>query len=479
MLLGIDGCAQAPSTSESPAGQTQTSAPPFSRKTLTDILGPTAASLESFVDKDVNVVEFKGRALGRRLQQKWEAAGRGRFTIAHYGDSHVQLGYGAEAARNKLQVTRGSAGRGMVFPFAIAKTYSHNDFSSTFEGEWTTANSIQSEPRIPLGVSGFVAQTFDRAAAFILNFATLPEPGAKKVRLFYVVTAPGYQVSLSSGGRRWERPLPVAIPGSASQHVDFDVPRLTDELRFEIRRTGADDAYFEVHGVSIENVTPGVMYHNLGVGGANFSALLAQTYFDEQSRALSPDLIILDWGTNDIIYKNAVAADLEGVIVDTIRKVRAVHPDALIMLTSTQDMYFQNRPVTSAWDFAVLIRRIAMENDCLMYDWYRVAGGRDSIRTWYVYGLARTDHLHLTSNGYAVKGDLMAQALLNTFDILKRAPSRDSILVSTRREENPRSVSAWLKALKPFETRPDMMSGISAKPGKPPPKRNPPPKRKS
>ena len=38
----------------------------------------------------------------------------------------------------------GSAGRGMVFPFAIAKTYSHNDFSSTFEGEWSYASSIQS-----------------------------------------------------------------------------------------------------------------------------------------------------------------------------------------------------------------------------------------------------------------------------------------------------------------------------------------------
>ena len=41
-----------------------------------------------------------------------------------------------------------------------------------------------------------------------------------------------------------------------------------------------------------------------------------------------------------------------------------------------------------------------------------------------------------------------AQALLNTLDILTRSPTRDNIEVGTRREENPRSVSAWLKAMK-------------------------------
>jgi lysophospholipase L1-like esterase len=87
-----------------------------------------------------------------------------------------------------------------------------------------------------------------------------------------------------------------------------------------------------------------------------------------QSKVLAPDLVILDWGTNDLIYKNTVPDQLEATIVETIRKVRAEHPDALIVLTTVQDTYFRKQPITATWEFAQMIRRLAKENDCLLYD---------------------------------------------------------------------------------------------------------------
>jgi lysophospholipase L1-like esterase len=167
--------------------------------------------------------------------------------------------------------------------------------------------------------------------------------------------------------------------------------------------------------------------------------------------------VILDWGTNDIIYRNALAPNLERTVVATIRKVRAVHPNALIMLTSAQDMYFRLKPITAAWDFAVLMRRLAAENNCLFYDWYRVAGGRDSMLVWYAYELAGADHVHLSSHGYAIKGDLMGQALLNTIKALDANSRLDRIAVQPMREENGASVSAWLKSAKPSRPRPPLV----------------------
>ena len=204
-----------------------------------------------------------------------------------------------------------------------------------------------------------------------------------------------------------------------------------------------------MHGVSIENAAPGVMYHNLGVGGANYGALLAQTYFEDQSAQLAPDLIILDWGTNDLVYKNSVPPELEKNIVQTIKRVKAQHPKALILVTSAQDMNFRRKNITAAWDFAVLARRLAFENDCLFYDWYRVAGGRGAMTIWTAYGLASPDNIHLTGLGYAVKGDLLAQSMLNTLGRLKAEPSIKSLEIATTVNMQPHSVVGWLKELSP------------------------------
>lgn len=452
-----------------PAGLEGPAKPAFGWKTLPDLIGAEKAQLlTAFVTPEVNTLEAANPQLLQRLQDKWEAAGQRRFTVLHFGDSHVQGGYGAQMSRHKLQSIAGSAGRGMVFPYAIAKTYSQNDYKSSFEGEWITANSIQVYPKLPLGVSGFVARTADAQASFTLQFHQQFEPGPKVLKFMYRTTSSAYRMRMQSGDLLWEGELP-GDDGSqgGSRLVEIAVPQLHDAIRFEV--VNADpkpEDTFELHGVSIENKTPGVIYHNLGVGGAAYGSLRAQAYFEVQSSQLAPDLVILDWGTNDLIYKNTVPEQLEATIVETIRKVRAEHPDALILLTSVQDTYFRKQAITATWDFAQLVRRLAKENDCLFYDWYRVAGGRDAMRTWYAYGLALPDHVHLSGTGYALKGDLLARAMLNAVAWRKQnSSSAAGLWTEAQPAEVPRSVSAWLKAVQPFQRRPDLIRTHAASKG--------------
>lgn len=426
------------------------SAKAYTRRTVDDLLAQQGQSLNRYVTAETNIFEFKDARLVQRLQQKWAAAKTDGFKVAHFGDSLVQGGYAAEIARNRLQSLGGSAGRGMVFPYSIAKTYSQNDYKSTFTGDWTTANSIQQTPRLPLGVSGFVARTSAAEASFTLNFVALPEPGKKLVKFFYVATSTAFTLRVQSGNFVHNVAVPSGGAQPRTQMLTLSFPELSDTLQFELRNANPNSGgYVEVHGVSIENTTPGVMYHNLGVGGATYSALLNQTYFEEQSAQLAPDLIVLDWGTNDLVFKNSVAPDLEKIMVQTIKRVKAKHPQALILITSAQDMNFRRKNITAAWDFAQLARRVAFENDCLFYDWYRVAGGRGAMTIWTAYGLASTDNIHLTSLGYAVKGDLFAQSLLNTLERFKREPAIKSLEITTTVNIQPHSVVGWLKELSP------------------------------
>lgn len=422
----------------------------YARRTIEDILGEPARSLNRFVTADTNVLEFKDARLVKQLQQKWASANKDGFTVAHFGDSLVQGGFAAEIARGRLQSLNGSAGRGMVFPYAIAKTYSQNDFRSTFTGDWITANSSQAQSSLPIGVSGFVARTAAVDASFTLNFFTTPEIGTKRVKFFYVATLGTYTLRVQSGNFLHDIVVSGGSASPQSQMLELSFPEMSDTLRFEIRNTQPKNgSFFEVHGVSIENATPGVMYHNLGVGSANYGALLAQTYFEEQSARLAPDLIILDWGTNDLVPKNSVPPEFEKNLVQTIQRVKAKHPNALIVVTSAQDYNFRRKNITATYDFATLARRLAFENDCLFYDWYRIAGGRGAMTIWTAYGLASPDNIHLTGLGYAVKGELFAQSLLNTLERFKNQPTIKTLEVATTAAVQPHSVVGWLKEVSP------------------------------
>ena len=411
------------------------------------------STLHEFVNSTLNIIEFKQSQVLFDLFQKWESKENPRISIAHFGDSHIQGGYAVESARQRLQQSLGSGGRGMVFPYAIAKTYSQNDFKSSFQGEWSTANSIQLTPRLPLGISGFVARTHQFKTEFELNFTNPFDPGVKKVRLLFRASHPNYEVKVSSGSVTKTKALHEALL-VGNGLLEFDFPELKENIHFEIANVSNDLGMFDLTGVSIENYDDGLLYHNLGVGGSAFGSLLAQSYFDQEISFISPDVVILDWGTNDIIYKNTVPDNMREVVKKTIDRVRAAQPKAVIILTSVQDMNFRRRNIDAAQKFSQLMRELSAENDCLFYDWFRVSGGADSMTWWHAYGLASQDQIHLSSLGYRIKGELMAQALLNSLQALKiQNMSNSSMWINETANDHPQSVVRWLKTTQPYTLR--------------------------
>ena len=400
------GPAPAPPPQGAPAGASAGEAGggpvrPDTRRGVADAgaLPPVAAAYD-FIDERANLLEFRHGSALAAFSRKWSDPRPQPIVVAHFGDSHIQNGFAVEVARRRLQQLRGDAGRGMLFPYAIARTYSHNDYTSSYEGTWASANSIEQVPKLPVGVSGFVARTTDPKAAFTISFRQPPAAGTKRIKVFLRTAAAGWRLTAISAGRRVSLDLD-AFPAGASPFVEFTLPELGSTLRFELGGAPEPASAFELHAVSIENDAPGVLYHNLGVGGANFGALLAQRHFAEQFRALAPDLVVLDWGTNDIAYRNEVPERHVEVVESTIRAIRAVSPETTIVLTSVQDMNYRGRHVSAAADYAALMRTLAFRNGCAFYDWYRVSGGAQSMRHWFANALASNDQLHLTARGFA------------------------------------------------------------------------------
>jgi len=160
------------------------------------------------------------------------------------------------------------------------------------------------------------------------------------------------------------------------------------------------------------------------VSGARFSAIENQDLFEPQFSYMRPDLVVLDWGTNDIVFDNKIPPRFRELVIATIDRIRRVSPQSVILLTSVQDMNRRGRNISVASSYARMMRSIAFEKGCLFYDWYQVSGGAGSMKQWYRYQLAQKDQIHLTFKGYQLKGTLMSEAILASLNQLRRFPNQ-------------------------------------------------------
>jgi lysophospholipase L1-like esterase len=404
-----------------------------------------------------NLVEYGDpRAFGRFLT-RWRAGPERPVVIAHFGDSHVQNGYQVGASRESLQRVRGIGGRGMVFPYAIARTYSQEDYSSSFTGSWRTANSIQQPPRLPIGVSGFAATTSDPAASATLTFTRPPARGALTVYVQVKADA-SYRLTLTADGVPQTK---LISPRTVPQRLRFELASLASVLRldFELVReeaapaagTAAPAPTFTLYGLDLRDAAPGgLVYHNLAVGGAAYNALLDQRLFESQFASLGADLVVLDWGTNDVLYTNSIAPTLADTVRRTIRRIRAADPEVAILISAPMDERFHRHDVTATGQLAELLRRIAFEENCLFYDWFAIAGGADAMRAWAAEGIASSDGIHLNRRGYALKGQIFAEALLRT---IRLASGEHAAAMATRpgRANSVRAAPRSLEGTPPGE----------------------------
>ena len=378
----------------------------------------------AFINPKFNVFQYANKALIDSLMIKLEKSRYEKTSILHFGDSHVQLDHFVSALRHSLDSVFGNAGRGMIFPFNIAKTYSHTDYNSTFTGEWLSANSIQNPPKIPVGVSGFVAKTNDDSATFTIKFKRGMKADSYAINVFHKMNKGSFDVSLGDT---------VAFSKVYSNNImtRFEMNQSLDSLSLKVKNSNNDTSNFYFYGMSLEKKSPGIIYHNLGVGGASYCALLQQKYFDEQFNFLQPDIVLLDWGTNDIIYHNQISDTLEKTIVNTIKKIRSNNPNVSIILFSVQDMNYKGKNVTICKNFSDLIRKVAIQEGCIFYDWFYVAGGRYSMKKWESNLLGRKDNIHLTAEGYKLKSSLFLSAIINGLKEYRNKNLGDNFILPT------------------------------------------------
>jgi LysM repeat protein/lysophospholipase L1-like esterase len=381
------------------------------------------------VKNKLNFIQFQDATLFQQMVTGLTSAKTNGYSVVHFGDSHIQAEGPTSVARKNLQALYGDAGRGMMFAYSAANSYSSILYGTSHTGNWTYAKSFQSAPKLPLGVSGMTVRTDEKNASLIFNLKQ-PNSSYQKLRVFIKKDTSSFDFKIVTA----EDQISIKIKDHVSSNLPYiDIPITGNQSKITIQlvQNSPNQNFFEFYGMSLEtSQNKGLIYHSVGVGASQYGSLLLEELLDEQLPSLNPNLIILDFGTNNYLYDNQVKPELGPQIEKIINNLRSIAPKATILLTSTQDLYYKSTHVTSGIIFRNLIDSLAKKNHCLFWDWYAVSGGKKSLVKWRDAGYAQTDLVHLTTKGYELKGQLLFEAIKNSMDSLVKKPTLQSLAIS-------------------------------------------------
>ena len=382
-----------------------------------------------FIHSEFAFIQFYNKSTIDQFVKSWENTKNSKMSIVHLGDSHLQSDYFPGRVRNNLHTIHGDGGRGIMFPYSAAKTYSSFEYKSRHTGEWTYAKSLAVPPKIPLGVSGMTCKTEDSNASFTFTFINDVPSNYSRLKLFCKKDSCSYDLIIVCGDK--EIPINIApIKNDSLSYYEINLPAFKNEIVFKIKKNKESQTEFTFYGISLEtSENNGIIYHNCGVGGAKYESIIYEKLFAKQLPALNPNLVIIDFGTNDYLYDDSLKANEEEIITKVIKLVRAAAPNASIILTSTMDMYYKSEHIKSGEAFSDLIKKIAKEKNCGLFDWYWVAGGWDVMPKFQEQKLANPDGVHMSPSGYRLKANLLSLAMSNTISLMNKNPKMDSLVI--------------------------------------------------
>jgi lysophospholipase L1-like esterase len=329
----------------------------------------------------------------------------GNVSIVHIGDSHIQADFLSGTVRAGLQDFFGNAGRGLVFPYQLAKSNAPQDINSSSNATWQFNRVAHPEIALPYGVSGYgiVSNTSD--VTINLSLKEEGNTGFNKMKFFLDNDTVTWRMKAGNNDSSY------LIKRESEDTVSF-YNIATDNSYMSFSLSSSSAAPKEFYGVSLENSNPGIIYHTIGVNGARYDQYNIASLFWKQLPALKADLYIVSLGTNE-----AQAASFSEIIFTKeltifIEKLKQSSPDAAIIITTAPDSYKSRRYYNTVLrSVNTAISNFCNRNMLPLWNLYQVTGGYKSAYGWSKRGLMSRDKVHFTAQGYRLQGALLLAAI--------------------------------------------------------------------
>jgi len=354
------------------------------------------------------------RSFYEALQRSESKTGSAR--VLHYGDSPVTADSITADARSLFQRQFGDAGHGFILAGKPWNWYQHRGTDVKSSG-WKI-EALSQAPRAKDNLHGLGGVNFEGAAGATSRIR-LADATHSQVEVLYLKQPNGGEFRVEAKGT----PILTVQTEAAEKGSGFAVAELpagTTEIKLTVVRGPV-----RIFGYEFEKQHTGVIYSSLGLNGASTQSLLRfldAGHWAEQIQHQKPDLLVLNYGTNESVFPKYVDTLYAGELKQVLTRMKTAAPQASILVMAPMDRGEKAAtggivtPPVMARIVAVQ-RQVATETGCAFFNTYEAMGGAGTMAKWYAAKprLVNADYIHPLPGGAAIVGGLFNDALVQGY----------------------------------------------------------------
>jgi lysophospholipase L1-like esterase len=322
-------------------------------------------------------------------------------TVVHFGDSPTTADLITGDVRQQLQQRFGDAGPGFNLIAKPWAWYQHRDIDETDKGwKFTTAVGLMREGQFGIGGVGFdggkdatARYKFSGASPNSVKLIWKNQLGGGSVaidaddaEIATVSTATPVDQLLQNAIATTGTPSakPSAVPPPEFRTIQLPAGTKTVSLKVM-------DGSVHLYGVIFERNQQGLTYDSIGLNGASITVLsraISKDMLKQSFIQLHPDLIVINYGTNEAGFASFIGKQYEGELRLAIARVHESAPNASILLMSPMDRGERGAGnAISTMDTIPKIveiqRRVAADTGCAFFNTFQAMGGDGTMQRWY------------------------------------------------------------------------------------------------
>lgn len=385
-----------------------------------------------FVNYSLNQVEFYKDSMDfYGFYRKLDAlitTGKGKINIVHFGGSHIQADIWSGRMRENFNqfINQKQAARGWVYPFKMGFSKNNNPYNYTFTytGKWDGCRALSSSCTGNIGMNAYKTSTTDSNSKFVITMLNnnKTDYAFDRVKVFYEPSQNSYEIALDSPYTAKQ-----IIDNKAGGYREFVFEQAMVQVGFRCVKTDSLQNTFTLFGLYCDLDAPGINYNAIGANGASVPTYLKVNLMEQQLAAIKPDLIIFSVGINDAFDPHFCQSCYENNYRSWLATVKKVAPNAAILFTTNTDSYkrglkgkyYQN---PTGLEVKSAMRNLSYDYNTGVWDLFSIMGGLGSIEFWIRNQMAAKDHVHLSSTGYKLVGDLMFNAFIHKYEDYLKHP---------------------------------------------------------
>jgi lysophospholipase L1-like esterase len=355
-----------------------------------------------------------------RIEQKKEGS---TVRVAHYGDSPTTADLITADVRGLLQRQFGDAGHGFYLLAKPWAWYGHKGVDSDSSG-WDIAASNLTKNRD--GLYGYGGVSFQGGAGSKARFR-LRDEGYKTVEVAYWKKPGGGSFVVEACGENLGETSTAAETPEAG-FIEYRLPEKCREVN--VRGTSAGLRLF---GLQFRRDEPGFIYDSLGLNGAYISVLAkfqGEQHWTGQLQHYRPDLVVINYGTNESVYAAFVDTVFEKELKESIRRIKTALPGGSILVMSPMDRgersaSGQIETVPALARLVEVERRVAQQEGVAFFNTFQAMGGQGTMGKWYAAEprLVGADFIHPMPGGAKIIGELLFKAVMDGYNRYKTEKS--------------------------------------------------------